>query len=140
VAATPAAAACTAADLKISHGLVEGTAGSRNTELVLVTGVQCALPLGPVLGIRDANGQALIAGTSEDPGFITVGPGGSYVSEARVANWCGDDPAFPLTLELRLGADLVPIEGGSFPDEGDMPPCTATASPILSATPWMVAP
>lgn len=132
----PTAVSCSAADLKVSHGLVEGTAGSRYTEVVLVTAIPCALPAWPTFGLRDARGGALVAGTPDGSGFVTLSPNAVYASEARLANWCGPEPAFPLTLELRVGGELVPVTGGSFPDEGDMPPCAAGATPMLTGTAW----
>jgi hypothetical protein len=136
----PTAALCEPADVKVSHGLVEGTAGSRNTEVILVTAISCAVPAWPTFGIRDVTGQALIAGPAGGPGYLTLFAGQPYASAVRVANWCGLDPSFPLTLELLLGANPVAVEGGSFPDEGDMPPCTANQTPLLEGTAWTPVP
>jgi Protein of unknown function (DUF4232) len=133
-------AACTKADLKASHGLVEGAAGSRLTTLVLVAATTCSVDLYPALGLRDANGGELVGSASGGPGRIDLEPNASYQSDVRLANWCGPDPAFPLALELRLGAEEVTVTGSSFPEEGDMPPCNGGAGPVLEAGAWEPAP
>lgn len=131
------APACTAADLKASHGLTEGAAGSRLTEIVLVTATACSIDTFPTLGIRDAGGSAIVGGTAGGTGRIDLSPDGSYTSEVRIGNWCGPDPSFPLALELRLGAEELPVTGSSFPEEGNLPPCNAVGgAPILEAGPW----
>jgi hypothetical protein len=131
---------CTTADLKASHGLVEGAAGSRLTTLVLVTAGACSVDLFPALGLRDANGGELVGSTSGGPGRIELDPNASYQSDVRLANWCRPDPAFPLTLELRLGAEEVAITGSSFPEEGDMPPCNGGSGPVLEGGSWQATP
>jgi hypothetical protein len=139
-AAPPTAAAgtpaCTPADLKVSHGLVEGAAGSRLTEIVLVASSVCTLDLYPTLGLRDKNNNALVGGTAGGSGQIEVSPAGSYTSEVRLGNWCAPDPAFPLTLELRLGSDELQVTGSSFPEQGGLPPCVGDGGPILEAGAW----
>ena len=133
---TSGAAACTASDLKASHGLVEGAAGSRLTEVVLVAGVTCSVDLFPTLGLRDANGAALVGGVAGGAGRLDLSPEVSYTSSVRVANWCVTDPAFPVVLGIRLGAEELAVTGSSFPEEGDLPPCNGEGGPILEAGAW----
>ena len=133
---TTGAPACTAADLKASHGLVEGAAGSRLTEMVLVAGVACSIDLFPTLGLRDANGAAIVGGVAGGAGRLDLSPEVSYTSNARVANWCVAEPPFPIELELRLGAEELAVTGSSFPEEGDLPPCNSDGGPILEAGAW----
>jgi hypothetical protein len=135
-ASGPATAACSAADLKVSHGLVEGTAGSRDTEVVLVTAARCVLPAWPTFGLRDAAGRGLVAGAPGGSGEAVIAPGGSYASEVQFSNWCGAEQTDPLTLVLQVGGESIAVTGGPFPEEGDMPPCTATGLPMLSGTAW----
>ena len=137
-AATAAAGtpACAAADLKASHGLVEGAAGSRLTTVVLVAQDACTVDAFPAFGLRDANGGALVGGTAGGSGTIELDPNASYQSDVRVANWCGPDPAFPVTLQLEIGSEEVAVTGFSFPEQGDMPPCNGGAGPILEASAW----
>ena len=133
---TTGAPACTAADLKASHGLVEGAAGSRLTEMVLVAGVACSIDLFPTLGLRDANGAAIVGGVAGGAGRLDLSPEVSYTSSARVANWCVAEPPFPIELEVRLGAEELAVTGSSFPEEGDLPPCNGDGGPILEAGAW----
>ena len=135
-----AATACTAADLKASHGLVEGAAGSVLTQVVLVSQSPCSTDGSPALGIRDANGAELVASSTAASGRIDLHPNVSYSTNVRFGNWCNPDPAFPLELVLRIGGADVKVTGTSFPDEGDMPPCNGGGGPVLEATAWAVAP
>lgn len=139
-AAPPTAAAgapaCTAADLKASHGLVEGAAGSRITEVVLVTATACAIDSFPTFGLRDETGAAIVGGTAGGTGSIDIAPDASYTSAVRIANWCTTDPAFPVTLELRIGGEELAVSGSSFPEEGNLPPCNGSGAPILEAGAW----
>jgi len=145
-AATPtptvssAGSACAAADLKASHDLVEGAAGSRLTTVVLVSASKCSVDLYPVLGIRDADGTDLVASTSAGPGRIELDPDASYSSEIRFANWCNPEPKYPLTLVIRIGAEEATVTGSSFPEAGDMPPCNGGGGPVLEAGQWEAAP
>ena len=138
VAATAGAAACTVADLKASHGLVEGAAGSRLTTVVLVAQVACSIDAFPAFGLRDAGGAALVGGTAGGSGTIDLDPNASFQSDVRLGNWCAPDPAFPLELRLKIGADEVAVTGSSFPEQGDMPPCNGDGGPILEAGAWAV--
>src|SRR5262249_27211860 len=97
--------ACGAADLKASHDLVEGAAGSRLTTLVLNSAARCSVDRYPAVGIRDANGTELVGSTLTGVGRIDLDPNTSYSSDVRFANWCNPAPRFPLQLVLRIGAE-----------------------------------
>jgi hypothetical protein len=132
---------CLAADLKASHGLVEGAAGSMFTDVVLVSAVTCSVDAFPVLGLRDAGGRALVGGTATGGGRLDLVAGTSYTSAVRLANWCLPEPAFPLALAIRLGNEEVRVTGASFPDEeGGMPPCNGEGGPILEGRAWEAIP
>lgn len=115
---------------------MEGAAGSRETEVILVTAVACAVPASPAFGLRDGGGAAVVAGAPGGDGQVVVQPGSTYVSDVRFANWCAAEPSYPLTLELRLPGETLEVTGGPFPENGDMPPCTDGPTPELIATPW----
>ena len=136
VAAGPS---CAATDLKASHDLVEGAAGSRLTTVVLVASRTCSIDLYPAMGIRDGDGTQLVASTTTGSGRIDLDPDASYSSDVRLANWCSPDPKFPLELVIRIGADEVSVTGSSFPEAGDMPPCNGGGGSVLEATPWEAA-
>jgi hypothetical protein len=135
------AAQCEPADLKASHGRVEGAAGSSFTTVVLSPRIACSVDLFPAFGLRDANGSVLVGGAASGPGRIDLDPALTYETNVRLANWCADDPVFPLRFELILGGATEAVRGGSFPEEGDVPPCNGqTAGRILEATSWEAAP
>jgi hypothetical protein len=137
IAGTPA---CTPADLKASHDLVEGAAGSRLTTVVLVSAAKCSTDLFPSIGIRDAAGTDLVAATTAGSGTIDLDPGVSYSSGIRFANWCNPEPKYPLALVIRIGAAEVTVTGSSFPEPGDMPPCNGGGGPDLEAGQWEATP
>jgi hypothetical protein len=137
---TSVAPPCAASELKASHGLVEGAAGSRLTTVALVSLVGCSVDAFPAFGLRDANGAPLIGGVAGGPGRIDLAVDATYESGVRVANWCGPEPAFPLVLELVVNGSPIPVTGSSFPEEGDLPPCNGSTGPILQANAWAVAP
>lgn len=129
---------CLASDLKASHGLVEGAAGSRLTEIVLVSATTCSIDAFPFLGLRDAAGRPLVGGQPTGTGRIDLDPDRAYTTVARLANWCQPEPEFPLALEIRLGAEAVPVTGDSFPAEGDLPPCNGEGvGAVLEAGAWV---
>jgi len=132
------AAQCEPADIKASHGRVEGAAGSIFTTVVLSPAFACSVDLYPAFGLRDANGAILVGGAAGGSGRIELDPELTYETNVRLANWCADDPVFPLRFELILGGGASEeVTGGSFPEEGDVPPCNGvTAGRILEAGPW----
>lgn len=131
---------CEIADLKASHGLVEGAAGSRLTEVVLVSAATCSIDAYPALGLRDADGSALLGGPAMGPGAIDLVPGVPNTSQVRLSNWCAPEPAFPLTLAIIIEGAELPVTGGSFPEEGDLPPCNGEGGPILEGSAWIQQP
>jgi hypothetical protein len=131
------AAACEPSDLKASHGLVEGAAGSRFTTVVLSAAVACSVDLFPAFALRDANDTPLVGAAAAGPGRLDLDPDATYESNVRLGNWCADDPAFPLQFVLRVGGAEVEVTGGPFPEAGDLPPCNGeTQGPMLEASSW----
>lgn len=144
---TPAASvgsgapACEVADLKASHGLVDGAAGSVFTEVVLEAAVTCSIDAIPALRLRDASG-ALIS-TEQAPalsGRLDLVGGGAYTSNAKLDNWCGPEPNFPVRLLILIEDSELFVTGSSFPDEGDVPDCLASRGISLDGTAWEAAP
>lgn len=133
------APACEVADLKATHGPIEGAAGSRLTTVVLVAAIRCSIDAFPALGLRDANGTILVGAPAAGAGRIDLSPDASYESNVRLGNWCADEPQFPLTLEVIVGGADLSVTGGSFPEAGDLPPCNGDGAPILEATGWALA-
>ena len=138
--ATAGIAQCEPADVKASHGRAEGAAGSIFTTVVLSPAFACSVDLFPAFGLRDANGAVLVGGPAGGSGRLDLDPELIYETNVRLANWCADDPDFPLTFELILGGATEEVTGGSFPEEGDVPPCNGdTVGRILEAGPWEAA-
>lgn len=140
--ATGAAGAppCEAADLKASHGLVEATADSRLTEVVLSAALACSIDSFPPIRLIDASGATLIDAPSLGLGTLDLSPDAAYTSEVRLAGWCGAEPPFPLTLVLVIDGSPLSVTGSSFPDDGDLPPCTGSGPATLEASAWVPAP
>lgn len=130
---------CSVADLKASHGLDEGAAGSVITELVLESNADCTVATAPSLGLQDKSGNALVTATPPGPGSIQLVAGGAYTTHVRIANWCQPEPAFPVSLVLWIDSEKLVVSGGSFPD-GGMPGCLGTDGVHLESTPWVVSP
>ncbi len=131
--------ACAPGDLKASHGFVEGAAGSRLTTVVLTSASTCSVYAFPALGLRDARGAILVGAASGGPGRLDLAAGGVYETNVRLANWCAAEPDFPLALEIVLGSGELSVTGTSFPEQGDLPPCSGGSGPILEATEWVAA-
>lgn len=137
---TSVAPPCELSDLKASHGLVEGAAGSRLTTIDLISAVTCSVDAFPALGLRDADGVPLVSGVAGGTGRIDLVGGVGYETEARVANWCAAEPRFPVALELFIAGGELPVQGSSFPDQDDLPACNGGGGPILEANAWTAAP
>jgi hypothetical protein len=137
--AAPGSTRCGVTDLKASHGLDEGAAGSVITELVLESNSNCTVETAPSLGLQDKSGNALVTATPPGPGSIQLVAGGAYTTHVRIANWCQPEPAFPVSLVLWIDSEKLVVTGGSFPD-GGMPGCLGTDGVHLESTPWVVSP
>jgi hypothetical protein len=137
--AAAGATACGVADLKASHGLVDGAAGSMFTEVVLVSDTDCTIETSPSLGLQDKSGSALVTAAPAGAGSIQLVAGDAYTSQVRLANWCDPEPAFPLALILWIDSEKLVVTGGSFPEDG-MPGCLGTGGVRLEATPWVASP
>lgn len=127
---------CEPSDLKASHGLVEASGDSRLTEVVLVSAGSCSVNLFPAVGLRDAAGAAIVESPSAGPGRLDLVADIAYRSQVRLANWCAPEPAFPLTLALVVADAEIAVAGSSFPDDGELPPCTTDGETVLEASAW----
>jgi len=130
---------CGVADLKASHGLVEGAAGSIITEVVLEANATCTVETSPSLGLQDKTGSALITATPAGAGSIQLAAGAAYTTEVRIANWCKPEPAFPLALVLWIDGEKLVVSGGSYPEDG-MPGCLGSGGVRLESTAWVPQP
>ncbi len=133
-----ATVACRAEDFAWSTDPWGGAAGSRGTT-VLARGVTsltgCQIHGEAGLALSDASGHTLLAARSASTA-ISVHAGTLLEIEISWSNWCGSDPAGPLSLSLTLPGDrqAVPVlasDGGPIP----IPPCLGSGQPaVLNAT------
>ena len=145
--ATPVAAAsepplsaawCTDEDLAVSHGLVEGAAGSRFTTVTLtVEGASdCALANPPAYELRDANGNTIALARTGPIEAIVVSPGTVAASDVQLANWC-QEAAQPFGLFLLVeGEAAILVGGGPFPEAGELPNCIGPGDVNFAGGAW----
>ena len=126
---------CELFDLKASHGLVEATADTRSTEVVLVAGLTCSIDAFPTFGLVDAKGGSIETGDGGGPGALDLVPGVAYTTEVTVTGWCLADPEFPVNLRLMTATGAVDVTGDAFLD-GDLPDCSAGTGPTIEASAW----
>jgi hypothetical protein len=137
-ASPPSAAACRAGDFAWSSDAWGGAAGSRGTTILArgVTSLQpCVIRGEATLTLRDANGTQLLTGHAAASN-ASVSAGKLFEMGVTWNNWCGAEPAQPISLTLVLPGDSLPVPvvppGGS---QILVPPCNGPGQPAsLSAT------
>jgi hypothetical protein len=139
LAATPAptaspvpVAACHAGDFAWSSDPWGGAAGSRGTTILArgVTGLQgpCVIRGQATLTLRDANGALLLtahAGATN----VSVKAGDLFEMGVSWSNWCGNDPAQPISLTLVLPGDSLPVPLVPASGSIQVPPCNGPGQP-----------
>lgn len=137
--ASPGVGTCDSSDVTFTSEPWGGAAGSRGTTVTITLDPgqpACSLATLVKAQIEDANGTALVSGASmEQGGSVSLEPGGTFAIGIAWSNWCGSDPAAPLTLTLQLDGwpAWVPVSvptGGGSP----VPPCLGGAGSSLSVT------
>lgn len=131
-------AACDSSAVTITAEPWGGAAGARGTNVTIALAAgqpACSLATSVKAQIADANGAALVSGSStEAAGSVSLEPGGTFSIGIAWSNWCGSSPAVPVTLSLQLGGwpSAVPI---SVPAGGSpIPPCSGGSGTSLSVT------
>jgi hypothetical protein len=135
-ASSPAVGDCAPMDVTLSAEPWGGAAGSRGTVVTvsLADGrYPCALG-GRVAGlISDANGAVLVSGQSAAAAAVTLEPDGALVGVAW-SNWCGADPAAPVSLALKFEGWATAVSVNT-PGDAPVPPCNGAGAPsALSVT------
>jgi len=107
----PPVAGCRAGDFAWSSGPWGGGAGSRGT-IVVARGVGslqgCIIRGRATLTLRDANGTLLVTGhTALNDVRLTAGM--QFEVGVTWSNWCGAEPAQPMSLQLILPGDSTPV-------------------------------
>ena len=135
---TPApVAACHAGDFAWTSDAWGGAMGSRGTT-ILARGVSslqpCVIRGEATLTLRDANGTLLLTGHAGATN-ASVKAGNLFEMGVSWSNWCGKDPAQPISLTLVLPGDTLPVP--LIPASGSIlvPPCNGPGQPSsLSGT------
>jgi len=130
-------AACHAGDFAWTSDPWGGAMGSRGTTILArgVTSLQpCFIRGEATLTLRDANGTLLLTAHAAATD-VTVKPQNLFEMGVSWSNWCGNDPAQPLSLTLVLPGDSLPVP--LIPASGSIlvPPCNGPGQPSsLSGT------
>lgn len=137
--------ACGIQDVARSSEAWGGAAGSRGTVVTvsLAPGrYACALPATVYGQIVDDTGAQLVTGrTPATTGSVSLEPGATFSIGVAWSNWCGAEPAAPLSLSLAFGGgpSLLVGEHGSIPASA-VPPCNGEGASALSLTDLQAAP
>jgi hypothetical protein len=139
-ASAPAVAVCAPApaDVTFSAEPWGGAAGSRGTTVTVTLAdgrYPCALGGRVAALISDANGTLLVSGQSAAVGSVDLEPNTAFTLGVAWSNWCGNDPAAPVSLSLKIegwtSAVPVSVPAGANP----VPPCNGAGAPSsLSVT------
>ena len=130
---------CGPSDVALSAEPWGGAAGSRGTVVTIAlasAGLPCNLPKSAVAEVVDANGKHLVKGaTPTSDGSVVLGPDASFQIGVAWSNWCGSEPAAPMTLFVGFGVQVPAPAGatGSMPATA-VPPCNGDGPSTLSLT------
>ncbi|MEO7664916.1 MAG: DUF4232 domain-containing protein [Candidatus Limnocylindrales bacterium] len=138
---------CTPDFLRASVVSWDGAAGSRIAEVHLTnTGsVACETatldrPALISLPAYQLNGDTLIQGKAAvNPQPLSLAPGQTVVAGVSASNYCGGEPAAPVTVafELSNGAGIVTAAPVSQTDVTGVPPCNGAGSAAsIQMQPW----
>lgn len=121
----------------------EGAAGSRiaSVDLANAGSVPCLVFPLDLPQLLDGNATLLIEGTQPSTSQpVLVQPGAVLRTEVRASNYCGPDPAAPVTVAFVIpdGLGRVVAVPMSATDTGGIPPCNGAAgSPgSIDMQPW----
>jgi len=130
----------------------QGAAGNRVAD-IRVTNVgrlTCILAGRPRVQLRGANGAVLMESSAtpnaspsgSGNGVVDVAPGGHAATQVDASNYCGPNPALPVTVALILpvGAGTVVAKPAPGTDESfAVPPCMGSAASLISMNGWTAA-
>jgi len=140
---TPAAAtirACTPDDGDAVITAWDGAAGHRiaTVELHQIGSTPCAIDPLPQPWLADGGGTPLITGKSGAGAAITIAPGDVLHTLVQVGNYCGPEPAAPVTVAFTDHDATFVATALSRTDVSGVPPCNGTAGPKddIQMQPW----
>jgi hypothetical protein len=132
--------ACDPTTLSAKITLWDGAAGNRIAHVELTNGGStCELPTMAKPQLVDGNGSVLIDGAAPTAsGTITIAAGHKFRTLVDVANYCGPDPAAPVSVAFAL-ADGHRIVATPFsPTDATVPPCNGAPGSAgdIQMHPW----
>jgi hypothetical protein len=140
---TPAAIAvraCTPYDVDAVITAWDGAAGSRiaTVELHQIGATPCTVDPLPQPWLADGGGTPLITGTAGAGAPITVAPGEVLNTLVQVGNYCGPEPAAPVTVAFTQNVAVFVATALSPSDLSGVPPCNGEAGPAsdIAMHPW----
>lgn len=141
--ATPAPVAlraCTPYDVDAVITAWDGAAGSRiaTVELHQIGTTPCAVDPLPQPWLADGHGTPLLTGTAGAGTPITFAPGEVLHTLVQVGNYCGPEPAAPVTVAFTQHEATFVATALSPTDLSGVPPCNGEAGPKndIAMHPW----
>ena len=141
--ATPAPMAmraCTPNDVDAVITAWDGAAGSRiaTVELHQIGATPCAVDPLPQPWLADGGGTPLLTGKAGTGTPITFAPGEVLHTLVQVGNYCGPEPAAPVTVAFTQGDATFVATALSRTDLSGVPPCNGEAGPTndIAMHPW----
>jgi hypothetical protein len=132
--------ACTPYDVDAVITAWDGAAGSRiaTVELHQIGTTPCAVDPLPQPWLADGHGTPLLTGTAGAGTPITFAPGELLHTLVQVGNYCGPEPAAPVTLAFTQHEATFVATALSPTDLSGVPPCNGEAGPKndIAMHPW----
>jgi hypothetical protein len=132
--------ACTPYDVDAVITAWDGAAGSRiaTVELHQIGATPCAVDPLPQPWLADGGGTPLLTGTAGVGTPITFAPGEVLHTLVQVGNYCGPDPAAPVTVAFTQNGAVFVATALSPSDLSGVPPCNGAAGPTndIAMHPW----
>jgi hypothetical protein len=119
----------------------EGAAGHRiaDVEVTNAGSEACTLPAVAHPQLLDGNGEVLIDGSSPtSSAMIEVAPGAVLRTLVQTGNYCGPDPAPPVSVAFVLGDGGSIVADPVSPTDATVPPCLGPSGSAgtIEMQPW----
>jgi len=139
---TAAAGACVASQLAARVTGWDSGAGSRFAEVEITNSgsAPCSMPALDEVQLVDGHGSVLIDGeTPAASATVTLAAGAMLKTDVQASNYCGADPAAPVTVAFVLpgGSTRFVATPFSATDTTGVPPCLGAGGPgSVTMTAW----
>ena len=138
--AAPTLGPCDPGSLAARITAWEGAAGHRiaDVELTNAGTVTCRLATMAKPQLVDGHGSVLIDGVKPGPSdALTLAPGDVVKTFVQDANYCGPDPAAPVSVAFVLDGGSRVVAMPVSPTDATVPPCNGPGSPAdIEMQPW----